>query len=327
MNSYISSSDHPYRNRFLIFGIFLFLLTAAAGTLNIILASTVEKAVLDKKRREERFWQEKIRPAPDYAVLFLGDSRTYRGVNPEITGQILSLKCYNLGFSSGGLNREIFRLAETKLDLSQPRIVIVLGISPLTLSENAYANQHYKTLLTQKDAAPEENETWLQTFFIPMDHERWNIFRKSLKKKKKPERTAKIFFASGWQSIDLPFSRERYDDGLELYRVRFQNYRFSNESLEELTAAVRGWKKRGFHVFAFRPPAPAEMVGIEDALYDETRVKQAFSDAGGIWLDLPADAYQTYDASHLTTESSQRFSRDLAVKIKDCLTDQATGLP
>ena len=69
------------------------------------------------------------------------------------------------------------------------------------------------------------------------------------------------------------------------------------------------------------------MVGIEDALYDETRVKQAFSDAGGIWLDLPADAYQTYDASHLTTESSQRFSRDLAVKIKDCLTDQATGLP
>ena len=101
-----------------------------------------------------------------------------------------------------------------------------------------------------------------------------------------------------------------------MYRIRMQTYTFSQKSLEELIRNVETWKKRGFHIFAFRPPTSRKMEEIENTKYDEKLVRKAFSAAGGIYLDFPVEAYKTYDASHLTTESAKLFSRDLATKIK-----------
>ena len=318
MISSIFSSDHPYRKKFLIFGISLGMMTAAFGLLNCYLFLTIEKLPFQEKMKESSFWREKVKADPSHAMVLLGDSRTYRGANPEIIGRILSLKCYNLGFSSGGLNEEMFRLAESKLDRSASKTIIVLGISPLTLSEEMRSNEQYKLISAQKDPVFKQ-EQLLQTFFTPMDHQRWRVIRKMRKEQEKRRNAPKTFYASGWTSICQPFSQEKYDRGLEIYRIQMKNYAFSPQSLEELIKNVRTWKKRGFHVFAFRPPTSKEMEEIENAKYDEKIVKKAFSAAGGIWLDFPVDAYKTYDASHLTTDCTRVFSRDLAIKIQAAL--------
>ena len=324
MISSISSSD-CYRKKFLLFGISSGIMIAFFGIVNCYLGLTIEKSVFQEKYKESSFWQEKVKADPRYAAVQLGDSRTYRGANPEIISRILSLKCYNLGFSSGGLNEEIFRLAETKLSPSAPKTVIILGISPLTLSEESRSNEHYRHILSQKEPAFEQKQI-LQIFFTPMDKDRWSTIRKFINRKKqeKVRKAPETFQGSGWTSSNRPFSQSGYDRGLEIYRIQTQNYEFSPQSLAELIRYVKIWKKRGFFIFAYRPPTSKEMEDIENTAYDEERVKKAFSDAGGIYLEFPVNAYQTYDASHLTTESANLFSRDLSIKIQSFLTDKGT---
>ena len=58
------------------------------------------------------------------------------------------------------------------------------------------------------------------------------------------------------------------------------------------------------------------MEEIENSTYDEAPVKKAFIEAGGIWLEFPVNGYVAYDASHLTTDSAEQFSRDLALAIQ-----------
>ena len=62
-------------------------------------------SVIDK----EKFWADKVHAKTKYNVIVAGDSRVYRGIASRVISEELDgLKVLNFGFSSGGLNTEIF---------------------------------------------------------------------------------------------------------------------------------------------------------------------------------------------------------------------------
>ena len=104
----------------------------------------------EEKYRANMFWTKKTFAPSKYNVILMGDSRVYRGLSPEIMEEKLpGLKVLNFGFSNGGLNNEMFKAAEEKLIKSGQPKVIVLGISPNTITDYTQNNRQYLQELTR----------------------------------------------------------------------------------------------------------------------------------------------------------------------------------
>ena len=59
------------------------------------------------------------------------------------------------------------------------------------------------------------------------------------------------------------------------------------------------------------------MVELEKELsgFNQAEFVDAFKEAGGIWIDIDPTAYDSFDGSHLQSQSALELSRDLALKI------------
>ena len=124
--------------------------------------------------------------------------------------------------------------------------------------------------------------------------------------------------------ISLGDSKEYYDDGWlasQLLKddpnsalVTYQNIFINNQVSEELVMALltqtQQSTQEGILVFGFRFPSTEqiETTEAEQSGFDEA----AFVNAGGILIDVPADAYRSYEGSHLHKEGALEYSVDLA---------------
>ncbi len=116
-----------------------------------------ENPQVRSKVYSDRFWALKVTQKPIYDMVIIGDSRTYRGIAPQAINESLpDYKIYNFAFSSGGLNKTIYKEAEKLLNnnLDKPKIILI-GCNPATLrpKDVTLNNQHYKT---EKKRTPEE---------------------------------------------------------------------------------------------------------------------------------------------------------------------------
>ena len=91
-----------------------------------------------------RFWSLKIHRTDEFDLFLVGDSRTYSVLSPAAMQTILpDLRILNFGFSSGGLNPEIYALVEQRLATDGPHPMIVLGITSISLPPAAVKNEQY----------------------------------------------------------------------------------------------------------------------------------------------------------------------------------------
>jgi hypothetical protein len=117
------------------------------GALSFVLPKNEEKYFA------EHFWTRKTHSTQKYQVVVMGDSRVYRGISPEAMKPALpGLKILNFGYSNGGLNPLMYRVAESRLDIDANAKVIVLGISANTLTAYTENNNQY----VQELARPRE---------------------------------------------------------------------------------------------------------------------------------------------------------------------------
>ena len=87
--------------------------------------------------------------------------------------------------------------------------------------------------------------------------------------------------------------------------------------IENLMKFTSRWTKSEIRVYGFLVPTCKQMVEIENELsgFNQAEFIAAFKKAGGIWIEFDPTAYDSFDGSHLQSESALEFSHDLASKI------------
>jgi hypothetical protein len=270
----------------------------------------------------ERFWVLKAQAKTRFDMLLMGDSRVYRGLSPQVMETILpGYRILNYGFSGGGLNPVMYAATEQRLDPHSRQMIIVFGVTPLTLTPRAAKNEHY-----------------LQELHRPADYVFLRLYGRPLLDLFKPISLNGVSNASlekNPQPTKQGYYQEYHDDGwiaswmipenirwtLPSFRDIFSQTSVSQELVQDLMEQTRRWRERGIRVFAFRVPSSQAMVDLENQMsgFDEAAFAEQFESAGGVWLSIPLEPYHSYDGSHLVKQSAIQLSEDLANLIKNSL--------
>ena len=273
---------------------------------------------MNSKTNESFFWNNKVNDTKKYNFIISGDSRAYRGVSPnEVENIIENIKAKNLGFSSGGFNEEVFQLINKYLDIDKNNNIVLICLTPFSLTNSAYKSGHIKSL--KKNIGFEKwkinNITKKLIFFDPII----------------PSEIAARYFGygyyhkyydNGWiESEKHPINR---DVALKLYAKEFANNKFSEKSFQVLLENIYKLTNKNVKVFVLRMPVYSKLKKLEDSLsgFDDDIVKTKIINNGGKWLDIDESRYSTYDGSHLDGTSARLFSVHIAKKIKTKLVNE-----
>ena len=267
------------------------------------------------KTQLERFWLKKTFSDKNYDIVIMGDSRTYRGVSPQAMQQILTnYKILNFAYSNGSLNNFMFREAEKHLSIKSNKKIIILGITPYSLTTLSEGNKQYLQEL-RRPRGDIYQRLYLNpflTFFSPVKPD--FIFSAS------PQESKVIYeqkiFDNGWvASNKIPANPH---EAIPYYKKDFSSIKVSPTLINNLIAKTQFWTKKGIKVFAFRLPTTNEMLQLENQLsgFNEITFIKKFKDAGGNWINVDIAKYQSYDGSHLSKNSAVKLSKNIAFVIK-----------
>lgn len=259
---------------------------------------------------EETFWAMKRTASPADVVL-AGDSRVYRGLSPgAMESQLPGRSVVNFAFSSNGYSAAYLREVENRLATKGPGGVVVLGISPFTLTPRSATETNFIELMRKPER---EVRLSLMLRTLTMRFESVTTVKPTL------EHAAyrQVFHEDGWAESRLTPPTPEY--ALTSYRTLFDGNRVDEGMLKNLLAQVEAWRRQGIRVYAFRPPTTAAMSDLENRLsgYPEAHVSERFEAAGGKWIDIPqTDVYECYDGSHIADTSAVQLSEAIAKVIR-----------
>ena len=266
--------------------------------------------------RADRFWVMKAQNSSKYNVLIVGDSRSYRGVSPgEMSKMLRGLRVYNLAFSAGGLNPEIYDLADRMLDKNGKERIIVLGVTPSSVMESTEGNRQYRQEHNRPRSAYLERvyiNTCLESF-APFDWE--SAVRGVVGRRLPAPRYINHYTDDGWVGSD-----EYPEDStgeLSSYREVMTRFQVKAALMEVLFARTHEWAIKGVAVFGFRPPTSGAMLDLENKMsgFNEQTFIKDFEAAGGTWISVDPAQYHSYDGSHLSESSAIRLSDYIAAQI------------
>ncbi len=267
------------------------------------------------------FWCNKVDPGKLFDVVFMGDSRIYRGIDPETVEKELDEfdkpEVFNFGFSSAGLDTAFLNDGAKLLNPDAAKRIIVLGVSPSALADENMMNTHYY----QEKNRP-ATEFWQRRFINPylsiFDPGNPALIRN--KYRKNNEGYFQEYKMNGWiASVKKPI------DVWKDHWMIEQGYKKAEWSLKYqkfLIDKIAEWEKSGIQVFAFRPPAVKHFEKSENEFSDfhEKAIAAQIEAAGGEWIVVEDRySYQTYDGNHLMKYSAQRLSAFLGNAISKCL--------
>lgn len=263
-----------------------------------------------------RFWASKIQWKECADVVVAGDSRVYRGLSPaEMSRHLDACRVFNYSFSSAGYSELYLEAVEKLLDRQARRRIVVLGISPYSLTPAAARRNGFKESI---EAPPDLILSLnLDAFFRrvePMPPE--EFFRVFL-----PTRRGMHYYEEyledGWVAgSKVP---ENPSEALSLYSDIFKGNTVDAAMIDTVLRFVRKWRAEGIEVYAFRVPTCREMVALENRIsgFDEPTLVADFAAAGGTWIPLDQEGYVTYDGSHLRRDAALKLSADVATFIRE----------
>jgi hypothetical protein len=265
----------------------------------------------------ERFWVVKTHGKTQFDVILMGDSRMYRGVSPQaMEAGLDGLTVFNFGYSGGGLNPTMYAAAEQRLNPASAQKIIVLGVTPLTLTPKAASNEHY---LQELKRSPDY--IFLHLYGLPLlrAFQAVTFETNTETNQARQGNYYQEFYDDGWiASWSVPEDPNRT---LPSFKDIFSKTPVSPQLVQALMEQTRRWRESGVRVFAFRVPSSLQMVALENRLsgFDETAFIEQFRAAGGEWFDIPLAPYHSFDGSHLTKEAALQLSVDLAELIRQVL--------
>ena len=273
--------------------------------------------------REKWFWTWKTHSEKKYDIVFVGDSRTYRGISPEsMADSLRGFRIFNFGYSSGSLSIFILAEAEKRLDVSGERIII-LGITPSSMTPRAARDEQYRQEKNRTTSEILENIYLapVMKYFDPTTPIR---FLEEIGSRKARFREA--FYESGW--IAGWKEPPGPPDAIDVYANLFTDNLLSPMLVDKVVRQTETWVRTGIRVYAFRPPTSPAMVDLEMRLsgFDEETFRQLFVRAGGTWIEVARPGYRSYDHSHLDKESAEALSRIIAEAIQSSMGRHALSI-
>lgn len=255
----------------------------------------------------------KFYPSHQYDIIVSGNSRIETGIVPAVMETILTdYRILNFGHGTSKMSPLTFDAIEQRLNSDTPYPVIVLGITPLGLTDTGASDT------TLKGSAAWSFEQQVSQRYFPAVYDFFY-----------PTTITEILNVAIRIGPSVQTHGIGHDDGwLELEVLHEDPTWFSQEPLinEHITPALiegvmertQDWVDRGITVFAFRPPTVALTVALENERtgFDEAEFQRQFEAAGGIWIDIPQDDYVAFDGSHLEREQAGRLSHELARKMR-----------
>jgi hypothetical protein len=265
---------------------------------------------------KESFWAHKVTADSVYDIVAVGDSRVYRGIDPEtIEAQYFKLKgskikALNFGFSSAGLEPYILEKAKALLKHDGKRMLLI-GISPNSFIESSQENGHLKKIESQ-----DAKDLWIKKNIYPELY----MFRRYaisdfVKYKRKEFYLEKFNLNSGFVgSSKLPYdstaSINQYSRQLKANKIDTVAVRVFLETLQKL-------KAEGIRIVAIRIPTTERMRILEDKLTSNFCQDLFIKiEAEGIeCINVQDSNIHSYDGSHLDEKSAKLLS----IKIADLI--------
>ena len=269
------------------------------------------------KTKQEYFWTLKTHTPDKFDIIVMGDSRIYRGISPEdLTKKLPKTSAVNLGFSSAGFNDLYFSFAEEKLKKESKTKVILLGISPHSLTPSALKNEELKSYLN-KSKTDVFKITKLANIYKTLNIITPSQISNNLTNTNKPYTNYnQEFYTNGW----VKSSNKNPNINIALYKYQniFNDNKVSEEAINNLSDQINKWTEKGIKVICFRPPSTVEMEQLEDSLsgYNEVEISQKIITNGGYWININSKNYVSYDGSHLHYQSAIKLSKKLGLDIE-----------
>ena len=225
----------------------------------------------------------------DYDVVLAGDSRTYVGVCPSaMAGALPGYRIANFGFDACGLSTAYLHSLERLLDLGHGPKVVIVGVTPHSLTLLAGRGQSPFSRLSSKPRL----ETLLALYatravprFAPYDLAR--LKDKALGREQEGG-LLHHYASDGWcgtvRNCSTPQAqRLAVEKTLDAYYDSFQGNPVSGKVIADFLTVVRRWRAEGIVVYGFRPPTPVAMSQLEnrEGNFDESSFTAAF--ARGRW--------------------------------------------
>jgi hypothetical protein len=199
------------------------------------------------------------------------------------------------------------------LDKNSPQKIMVLGVTPWTLTDEAAQNVLFRQESHRPWSAVVER-VYLYPYIMEFYPVRWSSI---LNNKDKPKvKYNSEYHDNGWvASQKIP---EDTTEALQPYQDEMKRFKTSKRLIRELVDQTRQWTKEGIKVFAFRPPTTQAMLQLEQQLsgFDQEEFAKDFENAGGIWLAIDRSQYHSYDGSHIDDTSAVHLSKVIADSIK-----------
>jgi len=262
------------------------------------------------------FWSSKATWRGCCDVVIAGDSRVVIGLSPQQMGQFLpGLRILNFGFYANGYSLAYLEAIEQTLDTLSPCKTIILGISPRSLTARS-EKLNFFTVYSQQSNSDKFLVRYFDTLLRFTDPLSLSDVWHNLLSDEKQRYFRQCYFPDGWIASDKRPLRP--DQKLDNYILEFKDNPVSEEIITKLLSFVKQWTQAGIYVYAFRPPSSKAMVELENkyAKFDQTDFVNSFKAAGGLWIDLDQNGYQSYDGSHLLSTEALKLSEDIARFVK-----------
>ncbi len=263
------------------------------------------------------FWATKIIWAKQFDLVIGGDSRVAQGVSPsEIVQLWPGLRIGNFGFQGLGYTQAYLDALEKTLDPESGNRIIVLGISPSSLHPKASQRNDFTEASSEHPI-----QVWLERYVAPMIYplrrvEPADIIRQLTDRT--DDTIYHCYHSDGW--IESYSRNPDPSCAINAYRKNGMNWSLvhAQDIIDVLLAQTRRWSERGIQVYVFRTPTTPEIVLLESQIFafDEAQFAAALKEAGGQWIEVPSQSFETCDGSHLDRKSARVLSQYLATSIR-----------
>lgn len=269
----------------------------------------------------EYCWVKKTHDSRKVNIAVIGDSRIYRGVNPDkLIDEENDLEVRNYGYSSSGYSQEYLDFISAKLTSDGERVV-VCGITPYSFTPNALENEHFHTYLELR------KKEVIKTLYLSGIMKYFPSYSPSevydnIKNDSVVEGYFSQYMSNGW--VKSYKTDEDHAPTLIAYRKNFNNNSVSHAAVENFIYWAKVKNEEGVKVLSFRPPSSLAMEQLEDSLsgLNYVQFQEDFEEIGGVWLTYPSEDYHSYDGSHLEFNSANQLSEDIKQDIDAILVSE-----
>lgn len=260
----------------------------------------------ESESAKQNLWTSKTHASSGQDMVIYGDSRVYRGFSTEHFIGDTDIRCHNFGYSSASFSQRMLDFCERQLR-DEKSGDYVFGITPHAFTKSAISDKHFKQEFerSQFDVTTRLAKTEVLQYFDPITAN--DFLGLSIE--------TETFHPDGWVSKN----NVKFDTlaGLESYTKTFSKTEIDTNTYEQFFKFVEAEVQKGRQVYAYRPPTMPSMDELEEEMtaFSFDDFISRFETSGGIWIDVSRTAYETYDGSHITTQSTIQLSEFLGQQI------------